>query len=183
MRDYRKAGSSRLFNGRTQTFAAAIIFAAAMVASHCFVEPVVAGMPDAGGNKRLEQEAEYVPGEVLVLVSGDLDRNGEIGNAEGLVGVEAAMGGSVEKRLALSRGKEVIRVKLPEGKTVEDAIAENWGARDRRILAVEANYLVRIARVPEDLLFDDLWGLHNTGQTGGTSDADIDAPEAWDIAT
>src|SRR5204863_3230233 len=23
----------------------------------------------------------------------------------------------------------------------------------------------------------------NTGQTGGTSDADIDAPEAWDIST
>jgi subtilisin family serine protease len=25
--------------------------------------------------------------------------------------------------------------------------------------------------------------MHNTGQTGGTEDADIDAPEAWDIAT
>lgn len=28
-----------------------------------------------------------------------------------------------------------------------------------------------------------MWGLHNTGQTGGTEDADIDAPEAWDIHT
>ncbi|HEV2296118.1 MAG TPA: S8 family serine peptidase [Tepidisphaeraceae bacterium] len=27
----------------------------------------------------------------------------------------------------------------------------------------------------------DLWGLNNTGQTGGTADADIDAPEAWQI--
>ncbi|HEY0007905.1 MAG TPA: S8 family serine peptidase [Tepidisphaeraceae bacterium] len=27
-----------------------------------------------------------------------------------------------------------------------------------------------------------LWGLNNTGQTGGTPDADIDAPEAWDLA-
>jgi subtilisin family serine protease len=26
-----------------------------------------------------------------------------------------------------------------------------------------------------------LWGLHNTGQTGGTADADIDAPEAWSL--
>ncbi len=25
--------------------------------------------------------------------------------------------------------------------------------------------------------------MHNTGQTGGTADADIDAPEAWDITT
>src|SRR5262249_48878129 len=31
--------------------------------------------------------------------------------------------------------------------------------------------------------FSSLWGLHNTGQTGGTPDADIDAPEAWDVTT
>jgi len=28
-----------------------------------------------------------------------------------------------------------------------------------------------------------MYGLNNTGQTGGTIDADIDAPEAWDIST
>ena len=36
---------------------------------------------------------------------------------------------------------------------------------------------------PNDPMFDELWGLHNTGQTGGKNDADIDAPEAWDITT
>lgn len=34
-----------------------------------------------------------------------------------------------------------------------------------------------------DPSFNQLWGLHNTGQAGGTIDADIDAPEAWDITT
>jgi len=33
--------------------------------------------------------------------------------------------------------------------------------------------------IPNDPYFEDLWGLHNTGQTGGMEDADIDAPEAW----
>lgn len=33
--------------------------------------------------------------------------------------------------------------------------------------------------IPDDPAFDDLWGLHNTGQFGGLEDADIDAPEAW----
>ena len=28
-----------------------------------------------------------------------------------------------------------------------------------------------------------MYNLNNTGQTGGTPDADIDAPEAWDITT
>lgn len=48
----------------------------------------------------------------------------------------------------------------------------------------EPNYLVSIAdTVPNDSRFDDLWGMHNTGQTGGVVDADIDAIEAWDIQT
>lgn len=38
-------------------------------------------------------------------------------------------------------------------------------------------------KTPNDTYFFDLWGLHNTGQTGGTNDADIDAPEAWDLTT
>ena len=38
-------------------------------------------------------------------------------------------------------------------------------------------------RFPDDALFDDLWNMHNTGQAGGVTDADIDAPEAWELAT
>jgi len=34
-----------------------------------------------------------------------------------------------------------------------------------------------------DPKFARQWGLHNTGQTGGTEDADIDAPEAWAVIT
>ena len=36
--------------------------------------------------------------------------------------------------------------------------------------------------IPNDTQFTDQWGMDNTGQTGGTVDADVDAPEAWDIA-
>ncbi len=39
------------------------------------------------------------------------------------------------------------------------------------------------ATIPNDLYFSDQWALDNTGQTGGTVDADIDAPEAWDTET
>jgi hypothetical protein len=37
--------------------------------------------------------------------------------------------------------------------------------------------------IPDDPEFSDQWSLKNTGQGGGTPDADIDAPEAWDITT
>ncbi len=48
---------------------------------------------------------------------------------------------------------------------------------------VEPDYVVHTFAVPNDPLYADgsLWGLHNTGQDGGTADADIDAPEGWDI--
>ena len=56
--------------------------------------------------------------------------------------------------------------------------------RSPDILLAEPNYRIRIARnVPNDTSFSRLWGLDNTGQTGGVADADIDAPEAWDLAT
>jgi subtilisin-like proprotein convertase family protein len=79
------------------------------------------------------------------------------------------------------------------------ALIKLEGARDqdlatRALLALqnhpliayaEHNYLHYIDELPSDPLFDELWGLHNYGQTGGTDDADIDAPEAWawDITT
>jgi len=48
---------------------------------------------------------------------------------------------------------------------------------------VEPNYIWSAEVVSDDPSLGSLWGLHNTGQSGGTVDADIDAPEAWDIST
>jgi hypothetical protein len=45
----------------------------------------------------------------------------------------------------------------------------------------EPNYLFDTGSTfPDDTYFSYQWNFHNTGQTGGTPDADIDAPEAWD---
>ena len=45
---------------------------------------------------------------------------------------------------------------------------------------VSPNVIGWITATPNDPNFNLQYGLHNTGQTGGTSDADIDAPAAWD---
>ncbi len=37
--------------------------------------------------------------------------------------------------------------------------------------------------IPDDTYFPDQWHLNNTGQSGGTTNADINAPEAWEITT
>ncbi|NQW17821.1 MAG: S8 family serine peptidase [Chloroflexi bacterium] len=56
-------------------------------------------------------------------------------------------------------------------------------AKDPRVKYAEPNYIYWASDLPDDPRFSELWGLNNTGQTGGTVDADIDAPEAWDITT
>jgi len=48
---------------------------------------------------------------------------------------------------------------------------------------IEPNYIYRASVVPDDPQYGELWGMNNTGQTGGTNDADLDAPEAWDTQT
>ena len=48
----------------------------------------------------------------------------------------------------------------------------------------EPDYRVHVdALYPDDPRFGELWGLHNTGQSGGTPDVDVDAPEAWSQTT
>jgi thermitase len=54
--------------------------------------------------------------------------------------------------------------------------------RSALVAYAEPNYVLRTQATPNDPLFSELYGLHNTGQTGGTADADIDAPEGWDAA-
>ena len=70
--------------------------------------------------------------------------------------------------------------------TVEQAISnfnENAALADT-IEYIEPNFIYQTQdTVPNDPRYEELYGLNNTGQTGGIEDADIDAPQAWDIQT
>jgi subtilisin family serine protease/PKD repeat protein len=90
-----------------------------------------------------------------------------------------ALGGKVLKRSALSQN---ILISLPEAKldSVPNAIAKLAGQPGVR--SAEPDYvLYALATLPTDPDFSKLYGLYNTGQTGGTNRNDIHAPEAWDI--
>jgi len=85
------------------------------------------------------------------------------------------------KRKSKSGFERWHKIDLPEGLNFKEAkkMLEN----DPDIEYVEPNYLVSIQQLPSDPRFDELWGLENTGQTGGIAEADISAKEAWDITT
>jgi subtilisin family serine protease len=57
--------------------------------------------------------------------------------------------------------------------------------KDKSVLYAEPNYRVHTLTTPNDPQFTNgtQWDMDNTGQNGGTADADIDAPEAWSITT
>lgn len=73
-------------------------------------------------------------------------------------------------------------VAVPDGQTPEEVAARY--ERNPNVRAAEPNWAVSIAAEPDDPLFPSMWGLHNEGNSyfGGIADADIDAPEAWDLA-
>ncbi|MBC20786.1 MAG: hypothetical protein CMJ74_11075 [Planctomycetaceae bacterium] len=68
------------------------------------------------------------------------------------------------------------------GPSLHDAYSL-WSS-DPGIEYIGPNYEITDAQAqPNDELFDVMWGLDNTGQSGGSPDADIDAPEAWAMNT
>ncbi len=90
--------------------------------------------------------------------------------------------GGLELRRSSPHGRTALVACDPAGFTGLEAAMQAL-AGDPAVRAVEPDYLVRGIGTPDDASFGQLWGLHNTGQTGGTADADIDAPEAWNIST
>jgi subtilisin family serine protease len=85
-------------------------------------------------------------------------------------------------RSRLSGLPNIQLLELPAGADV--VATANAYRRSGDIEAAEPDYLRRATVLPNDPYFTNgsQWHLDNTGQSGGVADADIDAPEAWDIA-
>lgn len=127
----------------------------------------------------------FVPGEIVVLT-----KESDLGDDEliaALLSSSPAPIRSIEKlhkydleRSATPHGKRLFTLKFNEKINphfVADSIKLN-----SLVLIAEPNYIGVGEMIPNDELFVPAqWGLDNTGQFGGTPDADIDAPEAWDM--
>src|SRR5262245_22284472 len=92
-----------------------------------------------------------------------------------------AAGTTVQQAVELVPG--LYEMKVAKGASVA-AILDAYRANPA-VRYAEPNYRIHLENTPNDPKYQDgtLWGMNNTGQSGGTADADIDAPEAWDLAT
>jgi len=78
---------------------------------------------------------------------------------------------------------DVLTLKVPEA--VQDIILTAL-SKNPNVEFAEPDYYAKVLSIPNDTFFDKQWGLENIGQTingvAGKTDADIDAPTAWDTA-
>lgn len=121
----------------------------------------------------IKGDGDYVKGEVIVKYKKDVPD-------ERINGLHQRMNAIKKRDIPNLR---IQSVKIPDDMSVEDAIAQY--KNDPDVEYAEPNYILRALLTPNDTAYSSLWGLHNYGQnvngTTGTVDADIDAPEAWDI--
>jgi len=129
---------------------------------------------NSNGNEVIEQVEALVADHLLVNLHPSVnleqaklhlnDLNCSLGEkiAEGIYVVsingKPSIDNHYQKRAAIAEIKEIVEV-------------------------VEPDYFVSIVKTPNDSKFPRLWGMHNTGHTGGTQDKDIDGPEAWELST
>lgn len=85
---------------------------------------------------------------------------------------------SVEEEI---EGTRLNVIDLPQNLPVDQAVQRYENSPV--VEYAEPDFLVFPTRTPNDPRYPEQWGLNNTGQTGGTRDADIDAPEAWEQTT
>ncbi|MCC2670698.1 MAG: peptidase, partial [Armatimonadetes bacterium] len=79
------------------------------------------------------------------------------------------------------RGKRVLRLRAAGGPGLSQLAKALRG--HPAVRSAEPDYPLHATALPGDPRFAQLWGLHNTGQTGGLNDADIDALDAWELTT
>ena len=149
------------------------------------------GTRSASPQEEYRTYGEYVPNEVIVKFKPGLDKyliqDGVIsvqGKIVSYLGkeIEAAQWQAEDPLLRSFIGDpDLFLLRVPDSIGIERAITDL--NRNPNILFVCKNAIFHALVEPNEPNFYRLWGLKNTGLWGGVVDADIDAPEAWDLST
>jgi subtilisin family serine protease len=147
----------------------------------------------AAGADRLKQHPEqlqkgtYVEGRLLVKMKQGIcatSLKSRINRLSSTSSKAASSSITIKSFSALKgkKGHDIALINCP-GLTTKEMLSELKSHPD--VVLAEPDYIISIDAVPDDTDFDQLWALENTGQVvdeePGTPDADIDAPEAWDL--
>jgi subtilisin family serine protease len=77
-----------------------------------------------------------------------------------------------------SLGEGFLALQAPAASVAD---VRGWAAATAGVRYVEPDFVITTSATPNDPSYSRLWGLNNSGQTGGVADADMDVAEAWDV--
>jgi hypothetical protein len=117
----------------------------------------------------------YIEGEMLVQVIADASIKGILHRAPEDFKLEYVK--------ELSKTMRVSLVSFNHEAVSHEAM-QNWLYSQPEVSIADYNYHIQMrSTMPGDPSITQQWHHNNTGQTGGTTDADIDSDLAWDITT
>lgn len=124
------------------------------------------------------QTPAHIAGELLVQMKEDTDFS------HWLTGWNRSHPVAEQLRIVkqVSRPVNIWLVSFDENQTTSQRLISVMNDNPQ-VSAVQRNHSITLRAVPDDALFLDQWQYQNTGQSGGTVGADIDAVEAWDVTT
>ncbi len=122
-------------------------------------------------------DRDYIEGDIIVMFKNPVDVNDFINNYNGI-------GLTLKETLVKDMNIYLFQFDISKSQSVDALMSV---MRNDKVEIAQFNHRFK-ERVlpplfPTDTRFTDQWDKHNTGQTGGTPDADIDAPEAWEVST
>lgn len=177
-RDYHKAGNRKtrirriVLEGLEPRFALSAAGTNSLIQPRWFqhVAPLMdAPTAEAGGLQNLQSWIVQLKSEVAAQLSSVNDSLPLFSTIPGAAQVVRGLG---------SVGQVLIQTW-----DADNSAVEQWLSQSPTVESFSPDRSLHIEAIPNDSSFTSLWGLHNTGQSGGVIDADIDAPEAWDITT
>jgi hypothetical protein len=121
----------------------------------------------------------YVEGQIMIKLYSDLPQSQQQMLQVVLADFQSIDLGMVEK---LSDRLNIFLLSYNPALIDDERLLENIKAHPYVELA-QFNHFIQLRALPNDSGFDLQWNMHNTGQTGGTADADLDCPEGWDLGT
>lgn len=124
------------------------------------------------------QNDNIVPNQLLVMLDVDALPDELIQKHEVIKGVKTGL----KLKKTLSKDLHIFLFHFNERKIARTLITDLLMSIPY-VKLVQANHFIQMRDVPNDEYFNQQWSLKNTGQEGGTANADIDAENAWNITT
>ncbi len=116
-------------------------------------------------------DKNYVEGDLIVMFKSGV-------NAESFVSNYSDIDLNIKEVLVVDLNIYLLQYDVSKSQPADALVSV---LRNSNVEIAQFNHIVTERVIPNDTRFAEQWDKNNTGQTGGTPDADIDAPEAWDI--